>query len=76
MRLHGAIIANEHILSTTLLKYGLWTLRRALSRIKVDYSTSVDLLNKSKADTIKDVIPFMKETLILDNNYYSVMQNY
>ena len=76
MRLHGAIIANEHILSTKLLKYGLWNLKRAFSGMKLDYSTSVDLLDKSKTDDIKDIIPFMKEALILDNNYYPVMQKY
>ena len=74
--LHGAIIANEHILSTKLLKYGSQNLKRAFSGMKVDYSTSVDLLNKSKTDAIKDIIPFMKETLIFDNNYYSVMKKY
>ena len=70
------IIANEHILSTTLVKYGLWTLKRVFSGMKVDYSTSVDLLNKSKTDCIKDIVPFVKETLVFDNSYYLVMQNY
>ena len=76
MRLHGAIIANEHILSTKNLKYGMQNIKREFSGMKVDYSTSVDLLNKSKTDAIKDIIPFMKETLIFDNNYYSVMKKY
>ena len=70
VRLHGAIIANEHILSTKLLKYGSRTLKSSFSGMKVDYRTSVDLLNKSKTDTIKDIVPFTKETLIFDNNYY------
>ena len=76
MRLHGAIIANEHILSTNMLKYGMRNLKRGFFGMKVDYSTSVDLLNKSKTYAIKDIIPFMKETLVFDNNYYPVMQNY
>ena len=50
MRLHGAIIANEHILSTNFLRYGSWNLKRELSRMKVYYSSSVDLLNKSKTE--------------------------
>ena len=76
VRLHGAIISNEHVLSTKILKYGMRNLKREFSRIRVDYSTGVDLLNKSKTDAIKEIIPFMKETLFFDNNYYSVMQNY
>ena len=76
VRLHGTIIANEHLLSTTLLKYGSRNLKRAFTGTKVDYSTSVDLLNEIKTDAIKDIIPFMKEKLVFDNNYYSVMQNY
>ena len=76
VNLHASIIANEHILSTKILKYGSWNLKWAFSGMKVDYSTSVDLMSKSKTDTIKDIIPFMKEILVFDNNYYSVMQNY
>ena len=76
MRLHVAIVANEHILSRKFLKYGMWTLKRVFSVMKVDYSTSVGLMNKSKTDDIKDIIPFMKEKIFFENNYYSVMQNY
>ena len=76
VRLHSAIIANKHILSTKLLKYGSWNLKRAFSGMKLDYSSSVDLLRKSKTYAIKDIIPFMTKKLILDNNYYSVIEKY
>ena len=66
VRLHGALITNDHILSTKQLKYGSQNLKKAFSRMKVDYSSSVDLLSKSKTDDIKDIITFMKETLILE----------
>ena len=50
VRLHNAIIANEHILSTKLLKYGSRNIKRELSGMKVDYSSSVDLMRKSKTE--------------------------
>ena len=65
VRLHGAIIANEHILSTKNLKYGMQNIKREFSGMKVDYSTSVDLLNKSKTDAIKDIIPFSVGNVLL-----------
>ena len=76
MRLHGVIIANKHILSTKFLKYRSQSLKIAFPRTKVDYRNSADLLNKSKTDAIKDIIPVTKENLIFDNNYYSVIQKY
>ena len=60
MRLHGAIIENEYILSTEFLKYGSRTIKRAVSGMKVDCSTSIDLLSKSNTDAMKDIIPCMK----------------